>query len=216
MLAATSSSSARSSTLRAIRPWTRDCDRSPPPACATRPMLDVPTMPQKLALRASHPCRSRGRASRAGRERHRRAARALRLRRIPGIESAPKTLLKVLAQPDSGCSIWRKSPPLFRDARPGCRNDRGCFPVDRRTLRGEHARHRGQVLDRHRSPGAGRSPAGFFIRAGMAAGLIEAQRRQGIDLAVDFGVRFPASSRSSGHLACVQFGMTAHAVSFWS
>ena len=61
-------------------------------------------------------------------------------------------------------------------------------PVDRRALRGSYPLDIGQVLDRHRQACEQAAVAGgpFHQRFGATAGAIEAQRRQGVDLAIDF------------------------------
>ena len=61
--------------------------------------------------------------------------------------------------------------------------------VDRRALRGQHARDIGEVLDRDRQAReqAALGRPVFHQRLGVVAGAVEAQRRQRVDLAVDFG-----------------------------
>ena len=132
-----SSSSARSSTLRAIGPWTpRLRSTAAAGVCATRPMLGrMPTMPQKLAglrKRAAHvgavrePCR-------AGGERHRRAARGAGggARRVPGIARRAEHFVEGVG---AGAEFRRvrfgvdHRRHCFRDARPGCRTSPGYCP----------------------------------------------------------------------------------------
>ena len=61
--------------------------------------------------------------------------------------------------------------------------------VDRRALRGQHARDIGEVLDRHRHARQQAALAGRLLHQlfGIGAGAVEAQRRQRVDLAVDLG-----------------------------
>src|SRR3954469_14080721 len=104
-----SSSSARSSTLRAIGPWTPRL-RSIPAfgVCATRPMLGrMPTIPQKLAGLRKLPPMSEPCASQAIPVASATAAPpdepAADLDVSQGLRVAPKTSLKVLAPaPNSG------------------------------------------------------------------------------------------------------------------
>ena len=63
------------------------------------------------------------------------------------------------------------------------------IPVDRRALRGQHALDIGQVLDRHRQAReqAAIADGSFHQGLGAGPGAVEAQRRQGVHLAVDLG-----------------------------
>src|ERR1700677_627397 len=104
-----SSSSARSSTLRAIGPWTvRLRSIFAAGLCATRPMLGrMPTTPQKLAGLRSEPPMSEPWTSHAIPEARAAAAPpeepAADSDRSQGVRLAPNTSLKVLAPaPNSG------------------------------------------------------------------------------------------------------------------
>ncbi len=73
------------------------------------------------------------------------------------------------------------------DHKIGTRRD--MIPEDRRAMRGEHAGDIGQVLDRYRQAGEQAAIADGLLhqRPGAGSGPLEAQRRQGIHLAVDLG-----------------------------
>ena len=157
-----SSSRARSSTLRAIGPWTpRLRSTAAASVCATRPMLGrMPTMPQKLAglrKRAAHVGAVR-QPRRAGGERHRRAARGAGggARRVPGIARRAEHFVEGVG---AGAEFRRvrlgvdHAAIVFEMLDQDIRLRRDVILVDRRALRGQHARDIGQVLDRDRQPG---------------------------------------------------------------
>ena len=193
-----SSSSARSSTLRAIGPCTPRL-RSIVAAgvCATRPMLGrMPTTPQKLAGLRSEPPMSEPCASQAMPVASATAAPpeepAAERDSVPGIARRAEHLVEGVG---AGAEFRRvrfgvDHPAIvfeMLDQKIGARGD--VVLVDRRALRGQHALDIGEVLDRHRHAREQAALAGRLLHQllGMGAGAIEAQRRQRVDLAVDLG-----------------------------
>ena len=193
-----SSSSARSSTLRAIGPCA-DSVRSilALGVRATRPTLGrMPTMPQKLAglrKRTAHVAAMRE-PGHAGRQRHRRAARGAggRARGVPRIAREAEHLVEGVG---AGAEFRRVRLGVDHAAVRLQMLDQDVGALghvvleDRRAVGGAHAGDVGQVLDRHRH--AGKQPAllgrQLHQPVGMGAGAREAQRRQRVDRRVDRG-----------------------------
>ena len=191
-----SSISARSSTLRAIGPWTprlrsiaaamrmRD-------AADARPQADDAAEARGVAQDSAHVGTMR-QPRRAGGERHRGAARGAGggARRVPGIAGRAEHFVEGVG---AGAEFRRvgfgvdHAAVVFEmlDQDVGFGGD--VVLVDRRALRRQHAGDRRQILDRHRQAREHAALGGRLLhqRLGMVAGAIEAERRQRVDLAVD-------------------------------
>ena len=162
-------------------------------AADARPHADDAAEARRIAQRAAHVGAMRE-PGHAGRERHRRAAGGAggRARRVPGIARRAEHLVEGVG---AGAELRRVRLGVddaafgfeMLDQDVGFR--RHCVLVDRRALRGEHARDVGQILDRdrHAREQAALGPRLLHQLGGVLAGAVEAERRQRVDLAVDLG-----------------------------
>ena len=193
-----SKSSARSSTLRAIGPSTPRVESILlKTLAATRPgegrMPDHAAEARRIAQRTAE-VRAMRHPGHAGGQRHCSTAGRPRRRHpcVPGIERRPEDLVEGIG---AGAELRRVRHRIddaalafeMGDEHIGCGRD--TILVNGRALRRAHARHVGQVLDRHRKA---RQHAALAQRLGhqptrMLARPVEAERRQRIDHAVNGG-----------------------------